>query len=270
MTISPSAVTPNAIIRYTEDGSMPTSSSTLYTVPITLNTDKTITAKSFLAGLDDNDAVAVAEFQVNLSSTVSLSAFADDASLHVDLTAEGGLDWSHWGLNSNTDLNQKNNGGTGEIGDFVEINGLIEADATQSTASPVGFSWSDGNGAPPDDSVTEITNRVIFVHAPNLEVDEGVRLTIPVDTTAKTLKVYVGAYSLQGKITATLSNAGGSDVTYGPVFLDNPYEVQKVWVVTFNFSAAAAGETLTVEYTMAADTGNTTGGHINIAAATLD
>jgi hypothetical protein len=54
------------------------------------------------------------------------------------------------------------------------------------------------------------------------------------------------------------------------VFLDNPLdEIQKVWVVTLNFGALADGETLTVDYTLAEDTGDPTG-HINLAAATLD
>jgi hypothetical protein len=208
--------------------------------------------------LTDTDQVTV-----TVDNDGSLSGSVGTPADRIDLTVEGGLDWSHWGLNAPpNDLDQKV-GGTGEIGDY-DVIGTVSA--VQSSSSPVTFSWSDGNGTPPDDVVADTTTRLIFTTS-SVDVDEGIRLTVPAGTSEKTLKVYVGAFSAKGKLTASLSDGSASNYE---VFLDNPLdEIQKVWVVTLNFGAAADGETLTVEYTLAEDTGDPTG-HINLAAATLD
>jgi alpha-tubulin suppressor-like RCC1 family protein len=58
-----STVTPGATIRYTVDGTAPTSSSTLYTTPISIDTTTTISAKAFKSGLADS-ATATALYTI--------------------------------------------------------------------------------------------------------------------------------------------------------------------------------------------------------------
>jgi hypothetical protein len=215
---------------------------------------------SFRLTVTDNDGASdTDDVTVNVDNAQNLSGSASTPPDQVNLTTEGVLDWSHWGLNT-TELNQKA-GVIEEIGDYVQIGAITPS---HSTGSPTAFSWSDG--VLPDDVVDDTTTRVIFV-TPNLGIDEGVELTVPAGTAEKTLKVYVGAFSAKGRFAAWLGDPLADPPDY-EVFLDNPGELfQKIWVVTVNFGAAAGG-TLTIQYTLDEDTG-VAGGHINLAAATL-
>jgi len=258
VTVVLETATYGATIRYTLDSTDPNVNSYLYDAPFEFDESMTVKAMAFLTGFNDS-AIASADFTVNAGTGGNLSAFVATPPDTVNLSAEGGLDWSHWGFDG-FNLNCKD-GGTGEIGDYDDI-GTI--DASLSNGSPTAFSWTDGT---PGIEVTNTTTRLMFQYPGEIDVDEGVRLTIPANTSEKTLKVYVGAYSAQGRFRATLSD--GSTPAY-EVILDNPLSQQAIWVVTLTFGAAADGETLTLEYTLSEDTGVDVGGHINLTAATLD
>jgi hypothetical protein len=58
--ITLSCATAGATIRYTIDGSEPTSSSTIYTAPIIVNTAMVIKAKAFVAGMNDSSTATFA------------------------------------------------------------------------------------------------------------------------------------------------------------------------------------------------------------------
>lgn len=63
-TVSISCVTSDATIRYTTDGSEPTSSSTAYTGPITVSESSTLKAKAFKSGMTDS-IVAIAAYRIS-------------------------------------------------------------------------------------------------------------------------------------------------------------------------------------------------------------
>ena len=74
-------------------------------------------------------------------------------------------------------------------------------------------------------------------------VTTGFELTVPADTTSRTLKLYVGLYGAQGNIQAWLSDfsaAAYTDTTVSNVF-DNAYGVY-----TLTYAAASSGQMLHV------------------------
>ena len=75
-------------------------------------------------------------------------------------------------------------------------------------------------------------------------VDKGFEFSVPASTTNKTLKVYVGANAARGRFEASLSD--GSAPAYS-TFIDQT-SGRSSRVVTLNFQAASAGQTLTVRY----------------------
>jgi len=75
VTISLSCATDNAEIRYTTDGSEPTSAAALYSTPITLNTTTTVKAKAFKAGWFDSET-ATAVYNVVYDPVLTVDATA--------------------------------------------------------------------------------------------------------------------------------------------------------------------------------------------------
>lgn len=87
--------TSGADIRYTTDGSSPTSSSTLYTAPITISVTGTLKVKAFKAGSTDSAEVQ-ASFTINAGSTVATptispngGTFADQVSVTLATATSG-------------------------------------------------------------------------------------------------------------------------------------------------------------------------------------
>ncbi len=253
--------TSDAIIRYTTNGNDPDSNSTLYSGPFTLTASATVKARAFFPGLNPS-AVATADFEI-ASGAGSLAAFVENAPDTVDLEVEGGLDWSHWGLDAGdpTSFNQKAPGGVPAdlIGNYTS---LSAGAATQFSNAPIGVTWTNGSDTA---TVSDPSTTGLYFVTPGLGDGDGIQLDVPADAADKTLKIYIGTTSLEGELTATLSD-GTPPLT---VTLDNTLNVGKVRVVTIDFAAAADGNTLTVTFTRSADTGADAGGAINLVAATL-
>lgn len=167
----------------------------------------------------------------------------------VNLTSEGTLDWAHWGLNTTSSFDRKA-GVTPQIGNYTNV-GLNSPG--RFADNPTGFTWSDG--APTTSTVNSTTG--IYVGGLN----NGFQITVPADTSPKTLKLYVGLWSAQGKLQATLSDA--SAMPYTDSSLINLSSTSN-GVYTIAFKAASNGQTLKVKWTMLSGQGNVT-----LEAATL-
>jgi hypothetical protein len=77
--------------------------------------------------------------------------------------------------------------------------------------------------------------------------DNGFRLTVPANTQAQTLKLYLSTYRASGRIKASLSD-GSAPIYVGTVPGNNGAANT---VVELRFSSASSSQTLQVDYTLA-------------------
>jgi len=171
----------------------------------------------------------------------------------VDLTAEGTADWAHWGLLSSNGFDHKA-GVLQQISNFTRIG---TNDVQQFADNFSAYGWSDGTPT----ANANNTKTGVYIHGQT----NGFKLTVPADTSQRTLNIYIGLYGAQGDFRAYLSDFSApayADTSLSNIF-GNAYAVY-----TLDYSSASAGQTLIVEYTAKAvfdaDFGNVT-----LQAATL-
>ena len=185
-------------------------------------------------------------FTVNFGGPV-LQVAVSDAPLQVNLTSSQTLDWIHWGRISET-LPDRKNGVTPLISDYTLIN------STQAQVFPenIAFSWTDGNHPP---VVSET-----FADVETYDPGSGFQITVPADTTVKTLNLYAEVFSGQAILHASLSDGSAADITDQSV-TDSDVGSK---VYSIDFRAASPGQTLTVTFTGAAGAGG-----VGLQAATV-
>ena len=175
------------------------------------------------------------------ASAVKLSSGAD-----INLSVAGPLDWVHWGLQSDTSINRKANV-VPQISDFTPLRMSTETNAGvyvfQFNDNLNSYSWSDGT---PTMVVNGTTMGVWAYGWPPPNVGSGFEITVPADTSVKTLKVYVGAYAAHGRFEASLSDDSA------PAYLNttavNNLRQGPNTVFTLEFAANSAGQTLRIRY----------------------
>jgi hypothetical protein len=158
----------------------------------------------------------------------------------VNLTAQGVLDWVHWGLYSDTSLDRKASV-TPRISDFslVTVSNFFGF-AYQFSDNWNGYSWSDGT---PNAVVTDTRTGVYAVG-----MRHGFQFSVPAGTSVQTLKVYVGTYGAAGKLQAFLSDNSAPD--YVSTALTNAANGPS-GVYTLTFAGRTIGSRLTVKWTVA-------------------
>jgi hypothetical protein len=151
----------------------------------------------------------------------------------INLTAEGLIDWAHWGYSTPTSFNHKA-GVASEISNFTLIG---TGPVLQFGDNFTGYSWTDGA---PQARATRATSGIYVIGEGN-----GFEISVPADTTMKTLKVYVGAYAAQMHFEAGLSD--NSAPPYVDESFENPADGPNR-IYTLNFAASSAGQRLTVRF----------------------
>ena len=163
----------------------------------------------------------------------------------IDLSAAGPVDWVHWGLYTDSSVDRKA-GVTRQISNFKPVynNGNSNAYVFvyQFSDNPNGYSWSDGT---PTSSITNTTTGVWAYGLPQLGT--GFEISVPADTTVKTLKVYVGVFAAQGLLVTSLSD--GSAASYSNSSL-NTIRNTETGIYSFEFAADSPGQTLTIRWTL--------------------
>ena len=170
----------------------------------------------------------------------------------INLTTEGTRDWAHWGLDTTVSFDHKSGVGQ-QIENFTPL-GTISV--KRLVDNPTAFTWSDGT---PVANATS-TKTGVFV----IGLNRGFQITLPADTTNRTLRIYVGLWKAQGKLEVTLSD--GSTQAYTNTSLDGTSGT-KNGVYTLNYRAASSGQTLTIKYT--ATKTYDPSGNVTLEAATL-
>ena len=131
-----------------------------------------------------------------LPITGTLNGTAVAAPATADLTAEGTLDWAHWGLNVATDFDDKEGGGN-QISNITLI-GPSQNGPFQYDNALVAYSWGDGT---PDTTAAVTTTGIYFNN-----FDNGYQITVPADTTKRILRVYAGGWNTTVHFGASLSD----------------------------------------------------------------
>ena len=168
----------------------------------------------------------------------------------VNLSAEGSSDWVHWGASSATSLNRKANVAS-QISDYTLLGALAPNRFQPPTGVRILHEWFDGVPV-----VSDSTNAGLYFN----NIGNGYQLSVPADTSTKTLRVYLGAWSANGLVQVSLSDNSASPYTVSVENFTGPIDR----VIEIDFSAASEGQTLTLTYTMASGVGNVT-----LNAATL-
>jgi hypothetical protein len=169
----------------------------------------------------------------------------------VDLTALSAVDWAHWGYSGSAGFDHRSSGG-GQISSVIGTGGA-SINGVSDPSTPY-FSWSDGT----PNSFVSLTHDQIYTTTPG----GGLQFSVPAGTGIRTLKVYVGMTSSStGRLQAHLSDSSALDFIDSSVSSAGPY---REVIFTLNYSAASAGQSLTVNWTLLS------GSVIFLHAAALD
>src|SRR5882672_3512163 len=128
----------------------------------------------------------------------------------VNLTAEGSVDWAHWGNGGPTVFDHKS-GVTQQISNFTNIGtGQVFGFGD----NPSGFSWTDGT---PAASATDVHTGVFLIGVGN-----GFQFTIPADTNLKTVRINLGLWMARGRFEASvIISACLQTVAFGNNYVTN-------------------------------------------------
>ncbi|MCU1243885.1 MAG: hypothetical protein JWO71_4611, partial [Candidatus Acidoferrum typicum] len=182
-----------------------------------------------------------------------LAGSSSSPSAAVNLTAQGTADWAHWGLTSSASFDHKA-GVVQQISNYSVVGGQL-GQVAQGSAS-LSDSWTDGT----PDTASPGTTSAVYI----MGLNTGFQVTIPADTTARVLILYVGIFNTQGKVQAHLSD--GSSPDYIDTSLSSSGEIPGAY--TLAYKAASAGQTLTVTFTFNSVSGprcsDTSGVHCSV------
>ncbi|MEN3327397.1 MAG: hypothetical protein V7638_2204 [Acidobacteriota bacterium] len=175
----------------------------------------------------------------------------------VDLTTQGTLDWGHWGLGGSANYDHKNG-----ITPLISMNRIGISPTEYFLTNITTSTWTDGtptaSGSTQNGLVTEETGTG----------GEGYEITVPADTSLKTLTLYVGSWVGVGRLEAAISDS--SAPTYIDTSLDSCSSGVFDGIYRIQYKAASAGQTLRIRYTLLTDCDGVGGfGNVTLKAATL-
>jgi hypothetical protein len=192
---------------------------------------------------------------LNVYSTAGphLAGSSSSPSGAVDLTAQGNTDWAHWGLTAPTSFDHKASVSQ-QISNYSVVGGQ-SSQVAQGTV-PLSVSWTDGT----PDAVSSGTTSAVYI----MGLNTGYQVTVPADTTARVLILYVGIFNTQGKLQAHLSDGSAPD--YIDTSLSSSGEIAEAY--TLAYKAGSAGQTLTITFTFNSMSGprcsDTSGVHCSV------
>jgi len=178
----------------------------------------------------------------------------------IQLTEEGGGDWSHWGLTSDVH-NHKDSGGK----QISEITMLPAGEVpNRITDHPASFSWTDGS------LVNASGGQVASVYGTRTAlsvsgIGKGFEITVPANKVPSTLRLYVGGTNAQGTLTASLSDGSAADYAISISQWGGSFSK----VITLSYRTASAGQSVTVRWVQTGELSDQPG-RITLSAATLN
>jgi hypothetical protein len=188
---------------------------------------------------------------------------------NVNLTSEGTKDWAIWGYangGTSTSLvpDVRKSGGSA-ISALTDINPppSLALRGIGQFSVPFRFSWTNGNTVPVASNVSaglqNFSPGVPFV-APD---GYGFSFTVPASPTLETLRVYVSAHHISGRLVASLSD--NSAPAYVDTGLTGGFNAPGFY--SLQYASATPGQTLNVQWTQFSANGDS--GNVAIYAVTL-
>jgi len=197
-----------------------------------------------------------AQFTVIGSGTPAavLQLRSEDSPATVNLSDPVNLDWITWGADGNTPAANRK-AGTSLISNFTALSGT--PDIFGGTFGNQHFTWTGGT---PIANSSDISTTGVTSEVSTFDENGGFQLTVPADTTVRTLRLYV-EFENSVQINASLSDGSMPAISQTFSVPDSLF-AQKTYLV--DFRAASAGQTLQVQI-ISTDPN----GFIGLEAATL-
>jgi hypothetical protein len=120
----------------------------------------------------------------------------------------------------------------------------------------IGYTWTGGT------PTVSATNSKTGLYTSGL--GNGFKITVPADVSSRTVKVYVGVYNAQGRLTATLSD--NSAPAYTDSTLTATGDTSSNGVYTIIYKAGSSGQNLTLTFTVIQDNGS---GNVTLQSVTM-
>lgn len=140
---------------------------------------------------------AVADATTDAAPGDVVTVSSAPATGNVDLTAEGTLDWAHWGVTAGTTPVRR--AGVNLIGDYsVTGTGLVTG-SNGGAGWPIFAKWTNGDATRPTEMGTD-TYRYFTGSS-----DTSIRWSVPAAPTTRQLAVYVAVGQAKARVTATLT-----------------------------------------------------------------
>jgi hypothetical protein len=168
-----------------------------------------------------------------------------------DLTAEGTLDWAHFGLQSETSVEHRN--GTALIGALTIVG---TGPLHQYTDNHLSFSWTNGT---PVASNSGTTTGVLIYGAGN-----GFSIDVPADQTVRTLRIYMSGFGADYRVVGHISDGSAYDYDVTILHTVNDAEYR---MFTFSYKSLMPGQYLRVTWTDLKDYFG--GANVTVQAVTL-
>ena len=207
-----------------------------------------LTANGQTGGFSVTATVAGLTASYSLTNTAalgfgSLQGTGDSSTAPVDLTAEGTVDWIHWGENDPLAPPIRKAGVTPQLTTITQI-GTGQGPLFYGN-DPRPISWTDGTPPVP----TSTNNKIGFYIHGELH-QQGFFFTAPADQASRILTVHVGGFNSGGTLTAHLSDGSAPDYVDITPNTNNPWD--RNYTLTYN--AAQSGQTLKVSWVMSSGT----------------
>lgn len=202
-------------------------------------------------------------FVVGTTRGGQLDFSADPAPMQVNLSAEGDIDWMHWGGANEQAACRKAGAhvlgavsllGSGPMG--AAATDVFKPTLQTAPGDLITFVWSDGEqpGSGNTSSMMWVANR-----------GQGFRLIAPADRQPRRLRVYVALFNALGRLDASLSDGSAPPLRTALAPLDHGPLRE---VVSFDYHAASDNQILSVTW-MLADNHPTDTHPLRIGAETL-
>lgn len=182
--------------------------------------------------------------------TGALTVRRDEVPSRVDLSAEGTLDWVHWGQQNTFSLERR------KAGDFAILEGTPTAPRFRHALSRQRFAWADGS------PVARSTGTPTGVRTCGTK--NGFTVTAPAGRGDRTLRLYVGVTLARGRLHARLSSGGQK----ASATLQSKTPGMHTAVFTLAYRAPKNGSRITLDWVTDASFDSDCGG-VALQAATL-